>query len=332
MLALAALAGGREVVISRGQLVEIGGSFRIPEILAASGAQLVEVGTTNRTRLNDYERAIGDRTGALMRVHASNFRTVGFTEDVTIDDLSRLAREQGLALIDDLGSGALSPEPAAVPDAPAGREAAGRVERLAAALQDEPSARHSVAIGTDVVCFSGDKLLGGPQAGIVAGTRSGVERLRSHPMARALRIDKLSLAALEATLRIHLEPWRAVAEIPVLRMLTEPDGELEQRALRIRDAIDAGASGRATVELVRSTGRVGGGALPLLELEGPAVRVCPTAVGPGLLQASLRSGRPAVVARVHEEALLLDPRTMDPGQIEIVADAVVAALTTPESS
>jgi L-seryl-tRNA(Ser) seleniumtransferase len=330
MLALAALAGGREVVISRGQLVEIGGSFRIPEILAASGARLVEVGTTNRTRLNDYERAIGDQSAALMRVHASNFRTVGFTEDVTIGDLSRLARERGLALIDDLGSGALCPELPAGPDLAAGSEVAERVERLVAALADEPPVRDSVAAGADVVCFSGDKLLGGPQAGIVAGTRDGVERLRSHPMARALRIDKLSLAALEATLRLHLDPGRAVAEIPVLRMLTEPEPELERRAARIRDAIAGAAPGRAEVELVRATGRVGGGALPLLELEGPAVSVRPAGGQPAALQALLRAGRPPVVARVHDDALLLDPRTMDEAEGDLAARAVVAALTTPD--
>jgi L-seryl-tRNA(Ser) seleniumtransferase len=310
LLALAALARDREVVISRGQLVEIGGSFRIPEILAASGARLVEVGTTNRTRPGDYERAIGEETAALMRVHCSNFRTVGFTEEVAIEELCKLASEHGLAVIDDLGSGVL----------------ADLGEPLDGLLRDEPSARRSIAAGADVVCFSGDKLLGGPQAGVIAGERRCIERLRSHPLARALRIDKLSLAALEATLALYREPERAVESLPVLRMLSAPPSEIEARARRLLDEIEPHVEAAAEVSLVRASGRAGGGALPLLELEGPVVSVRPARSSADRLQASLRSQDPPIVARVNEGAVLLDPRTIDDAELELVAAGVVAAL------
>ncbi len=257
LLALAATARGREVVISRGQLVEIGGSFRIPEILAASGARLVEVGTTNRTRIADYERAIGPETAALMRVHASNFRTVGFTEEVALPELAALARARHLLLIDDLGSGVV----------------ARRDDELETILGGEPAARASIEAGADVVCFSADKLLGGPQAGIVAGTESAVALMRADPLARAVRIDKLSLAALEATLQLHRDPERAARDIPVLQMLAVPRIELDARAERLRAGIMAGVSPGVGVRIVAAAGRAGGGSLPLLELEGPAVAV-----------------------------------------------------------
>jgi L-seryl-tRNA(Ser) seleniumtransferase len=310
LLALTALASGREVVISRGQLVEIGGSFRIPEILSASGARLVEVGTTNRTRLEDYARAIGERTAAVMRVHTSNFRAVGFTEEVAIDELGGLARKRDLLAIDDLGSGVLS----------------GWAGGLSGALSsDEPAARRSVASGADVVCFSGDKLLSGPQAGIVCGRPDPIERMRSHPLARAVRIDKLSLAALEATLLVHRDPERAAEQLPVLRMLSASEEELAARAARLRDALVA-ADAPAEVEIGRAAGRGGGGALPLVELEGPVVSVRPAAVGLDRLQSRLRAQRPPIVARIHEGRLLLDPRTIADRQVELVAGGVAAAL------
>jgi L-seryl-tRNA(Ser) seleniumtransferase len=323
LLALAALAGGREVVISRGQLVEIGGSFRIPEILASSGARLVEVGTTNRTRIGDYERAIGEHTAALMRVHTSNFRTLGFTEEVPVKELCELAHRRGLPLIDDLGSGVLS-RPR---DAHGGEEPGPtRLEQLAHVLQDEPSAGNSITAGADVVCFSGDKLLGGPQAGLVAGRSDAVRRMRSHPLARAVRIDKLSLAGLEATLRLHRDPGLAAEELPVLRMLSMSEEELEQRATRLYDAVAAAVGEDADVELLRAAGRVGGGALPLLELEGPVVGVKPLSVGLEQVAESLRLAEPPILGRLKDGALLLDPRTLHDDEVEPTAAGLASTL------
>jgi L-seryl-tRNA(Ser) seleniumtransferase len=301
LLAAAALAGGRELVVSRGQLVEIGGSFRIPDVVAQSGARLVEVGTTNRTRLGDYERAFRPETGAVMRAHQSNFRTVGFVEEVQIEELCTAAAGAGLPVIDDVGSGALA-------------------ERLPE-LADEPPVRRSVAAGCAVTCFSGDKLLGGPQAGLMVGTAEAISRCRSHPLARAVRIDKLSLAALEATLRLYLDPPRALREIPVLRMLAAGEEELRGRA-----ELMSGIVGDAARVIV-AAGKVGGGSLPLLELEGPVCAVDPGEVGLDELARLLRDFDPPVVARAREGWLLLDPRTLDDSEARIAAESVAAALS-----
>lgn len=299
LLAGAALAAGRQIVVSRGQLIEIGGSFRVPEVVVQSGAELVEVGTTNRTRLADYERALGPDTGAILRAHPSNFRVVGFVEEVPVEDLCRL----GVPVIDDVGSGVL---------------ASGLPE-----LADEPPLQRSVAAGCAVVCCSGDKLLGGPQAGLMVGRREVVEACRSHPLARALRIDKLSLAALAATLCLYRDPALAAAEIPVLRMLTAARAELEARAELIR-AIVSSASAEASV--VEAGARVGGGALPQLELSGPACALEPGPPGVDALATRLRAGRPPVVGRIREGRLLLDPRTLTDDEARRAAQAVVAAL------
>jgi len=291
LLAAAALAGpGRSVIVSRGQLIEIGGSFRIPEVIAQSGSALVEVGTTNRTRLDDYGRVLDERTGAILRAHPSNFAQSGFVEEVAIEPLCGL----GAPVIDDVGSGALAP------------------------VGDEPTVRRSVAAGAALVCCSGDKLLGGPQAGLLVGRADAVARARAHPLARALRIDKLSLAALEATLRVHTDPEEARREIPVLAMLAASEQELAARAAALAEAIGAPASVR------RDSARVGGGALPLLELEGPVVVVGGHA--PDALAARLRAGDPTVVGRIARGALLLDPRTLRDEEIGPAADAVRAAL------
>jgi L-seryl-tRNA(Ser) seleniumtransferase len=303
LLAATTLGGGGEIVVSRGQLVEIGGSFRIPEVVEASVATLVEVGTTNRTRLADYERALGSETAAILRVHPSNFRTVGFVEETPIEELCELGRRAGLPVIDDAGSGAL-------------------VEGVAE-LADEPSVRGSVAAGCAVVCFSGDKLLGGPQAGLMAGTAAALERCRRHPLARALRIDKLSLAALEATLRLLRSPEPATREIPVLRMLRAGEVELEARAQQMRAALTRAG---VPAELRRGSARMGGGTLPLLELEGPVCALSPQDVDVEDLAVRLRAHEPPVIARVAEGRLLLDPRTLDDEAAELAAAAVVAAL------
>jgi L-seryl-tRNA(Ser) seleniumtransferase len=283
LLATAALAGpGKSVVVSRGQLVEIGGGFRIPDVVAQSGSRLLEVGTTNRTVLDDYAHAIDDQIGAILRVHQSNFRTVGFTSEVAIEELCELR----VPVIDDVGSGAL-------------------IE-----FDDEPSLTRSIAAGATLVCCSGDKLLGGPQAGLLFGRRVAVAAARRHPLARAMRIDKLSLAALEATLRLYRDPERARREIPVLAMLFAGEEELLARAERI--AVVPQAS------IVRATAKVGGGALPLIELEGPAVAVPVEWAGP------LRLGDPPIVGRVREGRLLLDPRTLTDAEAHEVAAALRA--------
>jgi L-seryl-tRNA(Ser) seleniumtransferase len=301
LLAAAALAGsGRAIVVSRGQLVEIGGGFRIPEVIAQSGARLVEVGTTNRTRLSDYQAAIargGGEVGAILRVHPSNFRSVGFVEDVGIEPLCGL----GVPVIDDVGSGVLA-DAAGIP-----------------ALADEPALKQSVAAGAALVCCSGDKLLGGPQAGLVVGRTETVAAARRHPLARALRIDKLSLAALEATLLLYRDPERARREIPVLAMLDCDEPTLADRAQRLVDVIGPAA------ELVRASSKVGGGALPLLELEGPAVALS-TNASPVALARALRDGDPPVIARIHEGRVLLDPRTLTGDEIAPVAEGVRLAL------
>ena len=299
LLAAAALAAGRELVVSRGQLVEIGGSFRVPDVVAQSGARLVEVGTTNRTRLADYKRALGPDTGAILRAHQSNFRTVGFVEEVEIEELCGL----GVPVIDDVGSGAL----------------AERVPELA----DEPPVRRSVAAGCAITCFSGDKLLGGPQAGLMVGTREVIERCRIHPLARALRIDKLSLAALEATLRIYRDPAGALRELPVLRMLTAGEEELAARAELMRSELaDAGVD----ASVIRAEAKVGGGALPLLELSGPVCAVDPAPLSLDELARRLRGGDPPVVGRARQGWLLLDPRTLDDAEAGAAASGVIAAL------
>jgi L-seryl-tRNA(Ser) seleniumtransferase len=287
MLALAALAEGREVLVSRGELIEIGDGFRIPDVLARSGARLREVGTTNRTRAADYERAIGPETAVLLRVHQSNFRVVGFTEQPTVEQLAAVARRHELPLVDDLGSGVL------------------------VHLEGEPSAKESLAAGADLVCFSGDKLLGGPQAGIVVGRADLVELLRRHPLQRALRADKLTLAALEGTLGLYLDPERAVREVPVLRMLNEPAESVRARAERLAAAVGG--------EVEETVARVGGGALPLAELPSVACAVEESLAEP------LRTGEPPVVGVLRDGRLLLDCRTLTDAEAEEVAAAVAAA-------
>lgn len=294
LLAAAALAGpGKEIIVSRGQLVEIGGGFRVPDVIAQAGARLVEVGTTNRTRLSDYADALrvgGDGVGAVLRVHRSNFVQLGFVEEVGIESLCAL----GVPVIDDVGSGALGP--LALPGA----------EKGAGRPADEPDVRRSVAAGAALTVFSGDKLLGGPQAGLLVGRAEAVERARRHPLARALRIDKLSLAALEATLRLHRD---APHEVPVLAMLGATD--LRERAERLAAAVPG-----ATV--IESCSRVGGGALPLVELPGPVV-----ALPDASLAEPLRHADPPLVGRVEDGRLLLDPRTLAPDELE-TAIAVLA--------
>ena len=287
LLALAALAEGREVIVSRGELVEIGDGFRIPEVLERSGARLVEVGATNRTRAADYDRAVGPQTGALLRVHPSNYRIVGFTERPSLAELAEVARRHGVPLIEDLGSGTLVP------------------------FHDEPTAGSVLAAGADLVCFSGDKLLGGPQAGIVLGRADLVEQLRRHPLHRALRADKLTLAALEGTLALYLDPARALREIPVLRMLSEDVAAVRARAERLAAAVGG--------EVEETVARAGGGALPLADVPSFACSVEEPRAE------ALRLGDPPVVGLVRDGRCLLDCRTLSDGEADLVAAAVLAA-------
>jgi L-seryl-tRNA(Ser) seleniumtransferase len=281
MLALAALAEGREVLVSRGELIEIGDGFRIPDVLERSGARLREVGTTNRTRAADYETAIGTETALLLRVHQSNFRVVGFTERPSLRELGDVARRHGLPLVDDLGSGALID------------------------IGDEPTARASLAAGADLVCFSGDKLLGGPQAGIIVGRAELVEKLRRHPLQRALRADKLTLAALEGTLTLAID---APDEIPVLRMLREPPEAVRTRAAHLAKLVNG--------EVEETVARAGGGSLPLTGLRSFACAVEEE------LAVKLRAGNPPVIAVVRDGRTLLDCRTLTDDETEEVAEAV----------
>jgi L-seryl-tRNA(Ser) seleniumtransferase len=296
LLAAAALAGpGKSIVVSRGQLVEIGGGFRVPDVVAQAGAELIEVGTTNRTKLDDYKQALAGGGDVILRVHPSNFRTLGFVEEVGVGALCAL----GAPVIDDLGSGVL----------------AGDLDGLVA---DEPPVRDSITAGAAIVCFSGDKLLGGPQAGILVGQGEAIARCRRHPLARALRLGRLPLAGLVATLKLYRDPQRAVNEIPVLAMLSADAATLTRRAQWLAEQTGG--------ELINSVGRAGGGSLPLLELHGPAVALT-AAGGADALAARLRDGTPPLIARIVDGRVVVDPRTLlDDHELEQAAAVIIAAL------
>jgi L-seryl-tRNA(Ser) seleniumtransferase len=304
LLAIAALAAGREVVIARGQLVEIGGSFRIPDVIRQSGARLVEVGSTNKVRLSDYAAAITDETALLLRVHSSNFQIVGFTEEVPLPALAQLGRERGIPVMDDLGSGAL-------------------VDMTRYGLEAEPTVPESVAAGADVITFSGDKLLGGPQAGLILGRQDCLDRMKRHPLMRVVRNDKVTLAGLEATLRLYLDEGRATREIPTLRALTATPAALRAKAARLRRAIGPVA---AAVALEPGISQVGGGSLPGERLPTTLVTLAPEAIDEAELSRRLRLGEPAVFGRLQRGRLLLDPRTVSDEELPRLAAAVREAL------
>jgi L-seryl-tRNA(Ser) seleniumtransferase len=293
-LALNALAAAREVIISRGQLVEIGGSFRMPDIMAASGAILREVGTTNKTYITDYEKAITSQTAMLAKVHPSNFRLLGFTREVALPEMVALGRRYGLIVMEDLGSGCL-------------------VDLSRYGLEREPTVQEAVASGADLVLFSGDKLLGGPQAGLIMGKAEAVQRLKQHPLTRALRPDKLTLAGLEATLRLYLNEPEAVAGIPTLRMLTMPLAEAGRLAKRLARIIRQRWPGRYRVAVQDHISRSGGGALPMVPIPSRAVALELPPLAPHQLEERLRAGSPPVIARLEQDRLLLDVRTLLPG-------------------
>ncbi|MFH7325570.1 L-seryl-tRNA(Sec) selenium transferase [Desulfurivibrio sp. C05AmB] len=299
LLVLQTLAAGREVVVSRGQLVEIGGSFRIPEVMARSGARLVEVGATNRTHLRDYERAIGADTALLLKVHTSNYRISGFTAEVAAGELVELAARYDLPVMEDLGSGSL-------------------LDFSRYGLEKEPTVQEVLKAGVDVVTFSGDKLLGGPQAGLILGRRAIIEQVKKNPLNRALRIDKFTLAALESVLRLYFDEEQARAEIPTLRMLTTPYAEVRRRANRLRRRLKDLPPESCGLELVRVNSRVGGGSLPEMPLPSCALALNPRKLSLNQLEKSLRRAAIPVIGRIENDRLLLDLRT--------VADREVAEL------
>jgi len=295
MLTLAALAASREVIVSRGQLIEIGGSFRLPEVMAASGAVLREVGSTNKTHLSDYVGAIGEQTAALLLVHPSNFVVVGFAESVELPELVELGRKHKLPVIHDIGSGAL-------------------VDFSRFGFRGEPVARESIRAGADVVLFSGDKLLGGPQCGIIAGRKSLVEKIERHPLARALRVDKITLAALAATLRLYRDPEKARLTVPLLRLLTTSAENLKNRAERLAPQMAALKTLVGSAEAISDVTYLGGGSIPTQQLPTWCVALRPASWPVDRLAAALRTGAPAVVGRVREDRLLLDLRSVFPRQ------------------
>jgi L-seryl-tRNA(Ser) seleniumtransferase len=303
LLVLDTFAKGREVIVSRGQLVEIGGSFRIPDVMAKSGAKLVEVGATNRTHLRDYEGAINEETAMLLKVHASNFKMVGFTKEVLVEELVELAGRSDLLVMEDLGSGCL-------------------MDMSRYGLKKEPTVQETVKVGVDVVTFSGDKLLGGPQAGLIVGKRKIIDRIKSNQLNRALRIDKFTLAALETVLRLYYDHETAVVKIPTLAMLTASPEIMGRRAHRLSRRVKKNLARKCTVS-VRTTGSlVGGGALPEEELESRAVVLEPLDRTVNELEKALRTSSPPVIGRIEEDRYILDMRTVGDDEIPLVANVL----------
>jgi L-seryl-tRNA(Ser) seleniumtransferase len=302
LLAVNTFALGREVLVSRGELVEIGGSFRIPEILGKGGGQLREVGTTNRTRIADFANAITPQTGLIMRVHPSNFRIVGFTESASLKDLVALGRERSVTVVEDLGSGLL--------------------DQMAEPLNQEATISESLAAGVDVVTASGDKLLGGPQAGLLIGRRKAVDALRRNPLYRALRVDKMTIAALDGVLALH-EAGRREA-LPVPRMLVMPRAEIQSRAEGLRDRLRQ--VGGAAIEVREVNSAVGGGAAPDVALPSCAVAIRPKDQSADSMARRLREASPPVIARIEDDELLFDLRTVLPGEDKELEQALVEIL------
>jgi L-seryl-tRNA(Ser) seleniumtransferase len=304
-IVLNTLAAGKEVIVSRGQLVEIGGSFRLPDVMASAGARLVEVGTTNKTHLRDYERAITEHTAAILRVHPSNYKILGFTAEVPLEDLVKLGQARGIPVIDDVGAGSL-------------------VDFSRFGFAKEPTLPESIAAGADLVTCSADKLIGGPQGGLILGRTPLVDQVRKNPLARIVRVDKVTLAALEATLSLFLEESTALEQVPTLKMLGRTLADLDAQARRIADSLGTLASLATTV--VDGSSQMGSGSLPTQELPTRLVAIQSHTLTPSHLAARLRRATPPVFARVHEDQVLLDPRTLLDGEEQLLVSAICAVV------
>ena len=302
LLCLETFARNKEVIVSRGELVEIGGSFRVPDVMAKSGGILKEVGTTNRTHLRDYENAIGENTALLLKVHRSNYSVIGFTAEVSLRELVVLGAGHGVPVMEDLGSGTF-------------------IDFSKYGLVKEPTVQDSVAAGTDIVTFSGDKLLGGPQAGIIVGKKSIVDLIKQNPLARALRIDKLTLAALESTLRFYRDEEKAVNMIPTLRMLTMNIDDIETRASNLVEELKNIGISQLDIELIRRSSRAGGGALPLLELPSKCLGIRVRGMSANALEKNMRANDPPIIGRIEDDAYIMDPRTLKDDDLPIIRKA-----------
>jgi L-seryl-tRNA(Ser) seleniumtransferase len=307
LLSLNTIAEGREVIVSRGELVEIGGSFRIPDVMKRSGAFLREVGTTNRTHLSDYQKAIGPQTALLLKVHTSNFRVMGFISEVSLQDLVQLGRQHHLPVLNDLGSGCF-------------------VDFTQYGLEKEPTVQEAIKTGVDVVTFSGDKLLGGPQGGIILGRKNFLDPIKINPLARALRIDKLTLASLESTLLLYLDEKGAMEEIPTLRMLSLDLKELKRRGRRLLKRLSGMVKEGIQFNLREDVSQVGGGALPLQKLPTIVIAIKPTNFSVNSLEGRLRKGEPPVIARINKDEFILDMRTIFDEEIPLLARCIEKAL------
>lgn len=303
LLALGTLCKNKEAVVSRGELVEIGGLFRVPEVMEQSGAKLVEVGTTNRTHAFDYENAINENTGVLLKVHTSNYRILGFTESVSGRELSKIGAKHGIPVIEDIGSGSF-------------------IDFSRFGLNAEPTVQDAVSSGIDIVTFSGDKMLGGPQAGIIVGKKHYIEMMKKNPLTRALRVDKMTIAALEATLKKYINEEDALKDIPTVSMIIESEEHIKKRARILLNRVKGAVGGGAEVYLTREFSQIGGGAMPLENLPTYAVCVKPKTISAGKLEERLRKGTVPVIGRVKDDSVLLDVRTVKPDQYGIITDAM----------
>jgi L-seryl-tRNA(Ser) seleniumtransferase len=302
LLCLETIARDKEVVVSRGELVEIGGSFRVPDVMAKSGGILREVGTTNRTHLRDYENAIASNTGLLLKVHTSNYSVVGFTAEVSLPELVDLGAAHQLPVMEDLGSGTF-------------------IDFSKYGLLKEPTVQESVTAGADAITFSGDKLLGGPQSGIIVGKKKVVDQIKKNPITRALRIDKLTLAALESTLRLYRDEEKAVRIIPTLRMIMLPLKEIQKRAQALADALKNSGDARMHIQLIERSSKTGGGALPLMELPSLCVGIQIKGISPNALEKTMRSNDPPIIGRIEDDLFVMDPRTIQKDELAIIETA-----------